>query len=116
MSGFSSGAAFATQFHVVHSSTLSGVGVFAGCKILDHHKVHHTIENIVSHSGPYYCAQGIAGFALTCMSTPAMTNINTLISKVWSNAALNLVDHPAGISDDKVFLFNGLVDNVVLPG
>lgn len=29
-SGISSGAVMATQFHVVHSSSVNGVGIFAG--------------------------------------------------------------------------------------
>src|SRR5690554_7884399 len=52
VSGISSGAYMAQQFHTAYSETVSGVGIVAG--------------------GPYYCAQNSAFLALnSCMSVAA---------------------------------------------
>lgn len=60
-SGISSGGFMAVQFHLAHSSSVVGCGVFAG--------------------GPYWCAKDNENTALTaCMKSPLLINLATLVS------------------------------------
>ncbi|MDR3323541.1 MAG: PHB depolymerase family esterase, partial [Zoogloeaceae bacterium] len=76
VSGLSSGAFMAVQFHVAHSSVVRGVGVLAG--------------------GPYYCAQGSAGWAIpSCMSPNLfmpLPNLEKLLREVRTQAAAKRID------------------------
>ncbi|CAL8131438.1 unnamed protein product [Orchesella dallaii] len=96
VSGISSGAAMATQFHFAHSSELLGVGVFAGV--------------------PYMCGYGGLAAATTCMSTPALVNVAWLITEANSVAAAGNIDSTANVRGSKVYIFHGSEDSTVRPG
>lgn len=97
VSGISSGAYMAQQFHTAFSADVSGVGVVAG--------------------GPYYCAQGQALFALNrCMSTSMGTPIpaqSINVSKIL--ASTGLIDPIQNIANSKVYVLGGKRDETVVP-
>jgi hypothetical protein len=94
VSGFSSGAFFAVQFHVAFSSTLKGAAIFAG--------------------GPYDCAQGSANAAeTTClMGSPDVSALVSATKKAFSAGA---IDDPTNLANERVFIFGGADDSVVHP-
>ncbi|XP_004919497.3 uncharacterized protein LOC101732077 [Xenopus tropicalis] len=97
VSGLSAGAYMANQYHLAQSNRMVGAAFFAG--------------------GPYYCAQGNMINALnTCMKLPYGININTLISKTNSYATSMLLDPVSNLAGQKVFIFSGSKDTVVVPG
>lgn len=67
VSGLSSGAFFASQFHVAHSKNIMGAAIFAG--------------------GPYLCAQGSLSTAtISCMSSFMPVDLNSIQSKAQTFA------------------------------
>ena len=97
LSGLSSGAYFAVQFHVAHSKLVSGVAAFAG--------------------GPYYCAESNLEYATNkCMATSlGGPETQTLIALTKTDASLGYIDDPANLRSDRVYLFSGKDDTVVDP-
>jgi len=95
VSGVSSGAAMATQFHFAHSSRVHGAGIVAGV--------------------PNYCGIGGLAAANLCMSNPTSVNVNFLITQVNGLAVSNLIDPVANVRGDRVFIFHGSQDSTVLP-
>lgn len=95
VSGLSSGAYFAVQFHVSHSSIVNGSAVFAG--------------------GPFYCAESNLNYATNkCMSTVlGGPETETLIALTNTDYGLGLIDDPAQMYNDRVYLFSGKDDTVV---
>lgn len=97
VSGISSGAYMAQQFHTAFSSEVSGVGIVAG--------------------GPYYCAQGQALFALNrCMGTGMGSPIpaqSILVSQML--ASMGLIDPIHNIANSKVYVLSGKRDETVVP-
>ncbi|KAK7074934.1 hypothetical protein SK128_015272 [Halocaridina rubra] len=96
VSGISAGGAMATQFHVIHSSEVKGAAMFAG---------------IV-----YHCANGLLATALTCMSAPGLTNVDSMISKTENQASSGTIDATANLLGSPVYVFHSPIDSVVLPG
>lgn len=96
VSGISSGAAMATQFHFAHSTEVHGAGIVAGV--------------------PFYCGIGGLVAANLCMSSPSSVNVNFLITQANTLAATNLIDPVGNIRDDRVFIFHGTQDSTILPG
>lgn len=94
VSGFSSGAFFAVQFHVAFSSTLKGAAIFAG--------------------GPYDCAQDSANTAETTCLTRS-PDVTTLVAATKKNYAEGSIDDPSNLATERVFLFGGADDSVVHP-
>lgn len=97
VSGISSGAYMAVQLQVAHSQLVKGAGVIAG--------------------GPYECAQGSMWRALgNCMepSTPAsVPSARDTDSRIQARARAGRIDDPAGLADDKVWVFSGGGDRTV---
>jgi poly(3-hydroxybutyrate) depolymerase len=94
VSGISSGAAMSVQLHVAYSADCEGAGIIAG--------------------PPYYCAQGSSTLATTaCMSTPAI-NVDNLATYAAGKAAQGKIDALENLKEDKVFLYSGTLDTVVL--
>ena len=101
ISGLSSGAFMATQFHVAYSASLVGVGVVAG--------------------GPYYCAGSydtlptLHNALFICMSPlgPGPDGAK-LAGRAAEFAAAGLIDDPANLADDRVYLFSGMADRTVV--
>jgi predicted esterase len=97
VSGLSSGAYMAVQFHVAFSSTLRGAGVTAG--------------------GPFYCAQGQLTLALSsCANAPALIPVAQLVALTKFYAAFGSIDPTFYLGQSRVFLISGTKDAVIVPG
>lgn len=101
VSGLSSGAYMAVQFHVANSSFVKGAGVIAG--------------------GPYYCAKGDLQTALTvcscigspCNRTQALQQVPSDVQVTNKNAGEARIDATANLAASRVWLFSGAADSVV---
>lgn len=94
LSGLSSGAFMAVQFHLAHASIVRGVGILAG--------------------GPWGCAQGDWARALgECMKgEPA---IGPLVDRARSAAEAGDLDPSESLVRSRIWLFSGYNDGVVRP-
>ncbi|MCL1825018.1 MAG: PHB depolymerase family esterase [Betaproteobacteria bacterium] len=97
VSGLSSGASMAVQFHVAHSSKVRGAGILAG--------------------GPYYCAGGSVLKALSsCMSPSLFAPLpkpDALRAEADKQAAAGRIDPPSGLRGSRVWLLSGGRDATV---
>lgn len=95
VSGLSSGAFMALQFHVAFSATVQGAGIIAG--------------------GPFYCAQGQLALALNrCMRTNLGTpDPAALLVVARTVAGQGHLDPLANLKDDRAYLFTGRADATV---
>jgi poly(3-hydroxybutyrate) depolymerase len=97
VSGLSSGAYMAGQFHVAFSGEVMGAGIVAG--------------------GPYGCAEGQLSVALNrCMQTAlGEPDPQALFARAEALAASGAIDPLANLADDRVYVFTGTADETVLP-
>ncbi len=95
VSGISSGAYMAQQFHTAFSSQVSGVGIVAG--------------------GPYYCSRGLALNALNlCMNTYwGIPSANWSVEVARQMARMNKIDPVTNIATAKVYVLSGTEDKTV---
>lgn len=101
VSGLSSGAFMASQFHVAFSSTLVGAGIIAG--------------------GPFYCAGAApkTAFLETAMSTCMMPrpgqapDASALLQKARAFEQAGQIDSLAHLKKARVYLFSGTADKTV---
>lgn len=98
LSGLSSGAYMAGQYHLAFAEQVDGVAMLA--------------------AGPVYCAQNSLGLALEhcfnkATSAPDMAAINAYIKQQQAEGKLA---PPAALTDDKVWIFHGTKDATVYPG
>lgn len=96
VSGISSGGYMAQQFHIAYSDLLIGAGVIAG--------------------GPYYCAENTVTLGLTrCMKATAADapDPDRLAWLTREFAAQGHIADPAGLADDRVWLFSSPNDETV---
>ena len=97
VSGVSSGAYMAVQFHVAHSARVQGVGAIAG--------------------GPYYCAQGSLRIAYNnCMkpgSLAPLPSVQLLREEAERRASDGAVDPTRHLADARAWLFTGANDATV---
>jgi poly(3-hydroxybutyrate) depolymerase len=92
VSGLSSGAYMAVQFHLAHSKVVRGVGVVAG--------------------GPWYCAEGNATRAVgECMK--GAPDVAPLVEAARRAADHGDIDPIAGLGASRVWMFSGYNDGVV---
>lgn len=97
VSGISSGACMATQMHVAYSSLFMGVGIIAGT--------------------PYYCARGSALIATgACSSNPGAVPISDLVTRTNQYASSGDIDTTSNLGNDRVYIFAGNQDSVVVNG
>ncbi|XP_072259180.1 poly(3-hydroxybutyrate) depolymerase-like [Pyxicephalus adspersus] len=97
VSGLSSGAYMANQFHVSHSGKVTGAAIFAG--------------------GPYYCAAGNALAATsTCMQVPSAISIAAIRTYTQTAANSGLIDPLSNLGRGRVFIFSGSRDSVLVQG
>ncbi len=93
VSGLSSGAFMAVQYAVAYSASVAGVAVVAG--------------------GPFDCAPDHFGDVAACMTGSPSG------SQAWGDAktfeSFGQIDPVAGIAKQRVYLFSGTKDSVVLP-
>jgi poly(3-hydroxybutyrate) depolymerase len=92
VSGLSSGAFMAVQYAVAFSGSTYGIGVVAG--------------------GPYNCALVNVGGIVTCMQGDPLGSNSYDAAKGF--AVLGQIDPVENIAKEKVYLFSGTADNVVL--
>jgi poly(3-hydroxybutyrate) depolymerase len=97
VSGLSSGAYMAGQFHVAFSEIVVGAGLVAG--------------------GPYGCAEGQLATALNrCMQTHiGAPEPARLLRRAEALAQQNAIDPLAGLLGDRVYVFSGTEDDTVIP-
>ena len=99
VSGVSSGAYMAVQFHVAHSATILGVGAIAG--------------------GPYYCAQGSLRTAYyNCMKPGRFTplpSLQVLLAEADRRARKGEIDAISHLSSARAWIFTGANDTTVQP-
>ncbi len=99
VSGVSSGAYMAVQFHVAHSASVKGAGAIAG--------------------GPYYCARGSFWTAyFNCMDPGFFFPLPTpafLKTEAEALAKAGHIDPTAGLAGSRAWLFTGKSDRTVLP-
>ncbi len=100
VSGLSSGAFMAAQFHVAHSCSLIGAGIIAG--------------------GPYYCAGSYSSSSFvdnamtTCMNPIGPgPNSTDLFHHAVEFSRKGWIDDPDNLKTSKVYIFSGSSDNVV---
>lgn len=97
VSGVSSGGYMAVQFQVAHSTLVAGAGILA--------------------AGPYECATGSMWRALhNCMNPGTGARVpdaDTTLAHVHAEAAAQRIDPPAGLRDDRVWVFAGGADRTV---
>lgn len=97
VSGLSSGAYMAGQFHVAFSETVIGAGIVAG--------------------GPYDCAEGQL---VTALNRCTQTRIGTpdaahLLGRAEGLAQQGAINPLTGLAGDRVYVFSGTEDSIVLP-
>lgn len=98
VSGLSSGAYMANQFHVAYSSVVRGAAILAG--------------------GPFYCAKGNVATALTDCTTPSVVNppdVAYSLRITADYAARAEIDSPSHLASSRVWLFSGTKDATVYP-
>ena len=118
VSGLSSGGFFAHQFHIAYSKLVNGSGILAG--------------------GPFACVEGIpnpffvfwpldrvSAATIACTnyvgsryfwlrpSAPKAESSVTFIKDAWQR---RVIDDPANLADDRVWLFHGEQDEIVPEG
>lgn len=97
VSGLSSGAYMAGQFHVAFSEGVAGAAIIAG--------------------GPYDCADGSVAFALQrCMETAlGVPDPEASLERAAARAAAGEIDPLTGLAGDRIYVFSGTRDETVTP-
>jgi len=87
----------AVQMSVAHSSAISGAGIIA--------------------AGPYWCAESDAAIALTaCMNQSELIDVDVLIAATTYAETLASIDPTRNLKSQRVWLFSGTQDTVVMSG
>ncbi len=117
VSGLSSGAFFAHQFHIAYSSLVNGAGLIAGGP-------YGCVESIPNPYWPFGRAplDRVSAAVVGCthyfgsryyglrLTSPKAEDSLRLIQEAWRQ---RLIDDPANLADDRVWLFHGRWDKVV---
>lgn len=90
LSGLSSGGYMATQFHLAHADSIKGVGIIA--------------------AGPYYCAKGSIGTALSDCLYKTPDNFSPIMSLYHEPNNESNLAKAKDIRKSKVWLLHGLKD------
>jgi poly(3-hydroxybutyrate) depolymerase len=95
VSGISSGGYMATQVQVAHARDVAGAGIIA--------------------AGPWFCAEGLVARALSdCLAGDAAgPDVAPLVSIARMSGMAQVIDDPAALADDRVWVFHGARDDVV---
>ena len=92
VSGISSGACFATQFHVAYSSIIMGMGSWAGT--------------------PFNC---YTHWLLSCMNSPSIIDVDKLKDDTLAMGQAGEIDPTGNMLMDKVYIHHGADDTTVRP-
>jgi poly(3-hydroxybutyrate) depolymerase len=95
VSGISSGAYMAGQFHVAYSEVIGGAGLLAG--------------------GPYFCAGGSLSRALGPCVKGGEMDLDGIAERVRQFEEGGVIDDSANLRDDRVWIFHGASDVTVHP-
>lgn len=96
VSGISSGAHFAAQYHLSHSDKIGGLALIAG--------------------GPYYCSYfNISKVLYNCMEGKGNLNTDNLVTYTKYLSASNLISSYKNLENDKIYLLAGKNDQTVVP-
>ena len=114
VSGLSSGAFMAVQFHVSFSSIIRGAGITAGGGA----SASSSFESVpMPRAGPFYCAEASLIYAtLRCVSTPSLIPVDQLVALTKFDAVYGYIDSTSYMSNSRVFLISGTKDTVVVQG
>ncbi|CAG0887756.1 unnamed protein product [Cyprideis torosa] len=93
--GFSSGACFAHQFHIIHSKTISGVGLLAPT--------------------PYNSLFPELWSDLQTRYFPILENLPGIILDIHGKSFFNQIDNVRNLAGDKVFIHHGFLDFIFRP-
>jgi len=102
VSGLSSGAYMAVQFHVANSSFVKGAGIIAG--------------------GPYFCAKDDQNTATSICSCTGLTAchpdqagqmVTNLVQVTNQNGSHGTIDPVSNLAGSRIYLFSGSADSVV---
>lgn len=93
VSGISSGAYMAGQFHLAHSALVGGAGLLAG--------------------GPYACAGGSMSQALGPCVKGNDLDVASLVAQAERLSGSGQIDDVANLRDDRVWIFHGAADATV---
>lgn len=108
ISGISSGAFMANQFHVAHAELIMGAGIVAGglygCAVLRVDATNKALDATVSRALD------------RCMAAKApLDSVETYVERMRLLAAAGTIDPLTALAGDKVYLFTGRADSVVAP-
>jgi len=93
VSGVSSGAYMAGQLHIAYSHLFNGLAMVAG--------------------GPYYCAEGSLTKGIGPCVKGGDVGVERLLVYAEAMAETGKVDELANLADDSVWIFHGVLDEVV---
>ena len=95
VSGLSSGAYMANQFHIAHSKIVNGAALIS--------------------AGPYYCAENdlMHAFQNCLRNTTSQTDLTRLSSVIASYQDEEIIDTTSNLINDRVWLFHGKEDTTV---
>eukprot|EP00038_Savillea_parva_P030423 m.77729 g.77729 ORF g.77729 m.77729 type:complete len:366 (+) comp9158_c0_seq2:273-1370(+) len=120
ISGISSGADFAVQFHVAFSATINGVGVFAGqpfmCAVTRFPRdvlVNHTDPSVPICNG---CPEGTTLVYDHCKNHPQNVDATMLASIAADMVASGDIDNTSNLHDDQIYLYRGTKDPCYVAG
>lgn len=67
--------------------------------------------------GPFWCAQDNVEIAMgSCMKNPSDIDVAELVTITHTTALTATIDLPENLKGDRVYLFSGSKDSVVVPG
>lgn len=67
--------------------------------------------------GPFFCAQDKVTIALSsCTVKPDGISVSKLVAITHATALTHTIDNPNNMQNDRVFIFSGTLDTVIVPG
>lgn len=115
VSGLSSGAYMAGQFHIAHSNMVKGAGIVAGGP-------YGCAESVLGRLNPVWSValaqnlnRAINGCTATSMALLGVPNIDRLEKRNRERADRNEINPVSGLNGDRVYLFTGSADTTVAP-
>jgi hypothetical protein len=118
VSGLSSGGFFAHQFHVVFSQLVNGAGIIAGGP-------YGCVENIPNPYWPWWPLDRLSAALVACTHysgdrfyglRPSAPNVQDSIEVIRQARREGIIDDPANLADDRVWIFRGRKDEIVPQG
>ena len=113
VSGLSSGAFMASQFHIVHSSIVIGAGIVAGGPYRRAPRAPIPLAAEGAGREPRTFRMPLPGAcSIPC---PGVPNVGFLEGHIAILAAEDRIDPTAGLARSRVYLFSGSKDHLVVP-